>query len=314
MITVVCPVYNEEKYIEKLLYFFVHAKPDDKELIIMDGNSTDQTKSIVLEWSKKDPRIRLLSNPHKTVPYALNMAIESSSGDPVIRLDAHTVYADDYFEKIMETFAQTGADIVGGPMRATGSNPLQRAVAMATSTRFGIGDSSFHDANHRGFVDTVYLGAWKRNIFNDVGMFDTKMKRNQDDEFHYRAKSKGKKIFLNPEIRSLYYPRDSFTALFSQYYQYGLYKPLVLKKVKSAVKIRHIIPCLFLSYITLIPFLYLLVGKISLLPAALYLILDVFFSFVYARGVKEKFLSLWVYPTLHISYGAGFIAGLRKKN
>ncbi len=213
MITVICPVYNEEKYITKVVEFFINAKPTEKELVIIDGGSTDKTLEIIKKYQATNLNIKLFNNPSKFVPFALNKALSETSGDPVIRLDAHTVYADDYFVKILETFSKSNADIVGGPMRAKGTTPFQKAVADATSTSFGIGDSSFHNEEHEGFVDSVYLGAWKRSIFKDVGMFDTDMIRNQDDEFHYRAKSLGKTIYLNPEIKSFYSPRSTFRSL-----------------------------------------------------------------------------------------------------
>jgi len=314
MITVICPVFNEEKYIGSLINFFVKALPEDKELFIIDGGSTDNTRKLVEKWMVDFPgRIHLLHNPNRFVPFALNQAIGASSGDPVIRLDAHTDYADDYFEKILETFRDTGAEIVGGPMHAVGRTPVQKAIAIATSTKFGIGNSSFHDVKYKGYADTVYLGAWKREIFNDVGLFDLSMRRNQDDEFHYRAISKGKKIFLNPDIRSRYYPRDSYKKLFSQYYQYGLYKPLVLKKVKSGLRLRHFIPALFVIYMTLLPVAAVLTESFTVfIPLFIYILTDVLFSYVYGKGIQMKLLLFPVYPVLHISYGTGFIAGLFK--
>jgi succinoglycan biosynthesis protein ExoA len=310
MITVICPAYNEESYIELLMHFFVSAPPSEKELVIIDGGSVDRTRQIVEEWQKKHANIRLMDNPQRYVPFALNKAIRNSTGDPIIRLDAHTEYADDYFEKIMETFRETGADIVGGPMRAFGKTALQQAIATATSTKFGIGDSSFHHADHKGYVDTVYLGAWKRSLFNEAGMFDVQMVRNQDDEFHYRAKSMGKKIYLNPAIRSRYYPRNSYKKLFSQYYQYGLYKPLVLKKVRSGMRLRHFVPALFVGYLATIPVLFYFINVYSLIPLAFYLVFDLLFSFGNGKNFMEKILAVPVYPVLHISYGSGFIAGL----
>lgn len=308
MITVICPVYNEERYITEVIEFFIKAMPTDKELVIIDGGSTDKTVEIINRYQNTNRNIKLLTNPSKFVPYALNKAIAETSGDPVIRLDAHTKYADDYFVKILETFSKSGADIVGGPMRAVGTTPFQKAVADATSTSFGIGDSSFHDEGHEGFVDSVYLGAWKRSIFADVGLFDTDMIRNQDDEFHYRAKSVGKTIYLNPEIRSHYSPRSSFRALFKQYYQYGLFKPLVLKKVRSGMKIRHLIPAGFVFYILLL----IIFNQISYLfiPLLLYFQLDLIFSFKSKGSIMKSLYMILIYPTLHISYGSGFIKGL----
>lgn len=313
-ISVVCPVFNEEKYIKSILDFFASAPPEHKELFIIDGGSIDNTKQIYEHWIAENPKyaIHWLDNPQKYVSFALNKAIPLCKGDIIVRLDAHTSYANDYFIKILETFDNTGADIVGGPMRATGNTPLQMAVAHSTSSIFGIGDSSFHDENHRGFVDSVYLGAWKSDIFTEIGMFDEELIRNQDDEFHYRAIDRGKKIYLNPEIKSNYYPRNNFRSLFSQYHQYGYYKPLVLKKVKSGIRIRHLIPSFFVLYIATV-LLMSAIGHSSLLifaPLLLYIFLDLFFSIINRLPFTSRMLSILVYPTLHIAYGTGFISGI----
>ena len=157
------------------------------------------------------------------------------------------------------------------------------------------------------------LDAWKREIFSDVGYFDEKMKRNQDDEFHYRAKSKGKKIYLNPEIKSRYYPRSSFRKLFMQYYQYGLYKPLVLKKIKTEIKLRHLVPIGFVFYLMLIPLLYFVIGKFVLIPLLIYLLLGLCFAIKAHEKFEVKIVIPLIYPVLHISYGTGFFSGLFKK-
>jgi len=309
-ITVLCPTYNEAKYVENILKFFSESLPKNKELYIIDGGSTDGTIAIVEKWAKEDNAIHLLNNPHKYVPQALNLGLKSSSGEIIVRLDAHTLYSKDYFEKIMETFEKTGADIVGGPMNPIGETAIQKAIASATSGWFGIGNSKFHDVNFSGYTDSVYLGAWKREIFNDVGYFDEQMKRNQDDEFHYRAKSKGKTIYLNPEIKSTYFPRSSYKALFSQYFQYGLYKPLVIKKIKSEVKLRHLVPLFFVIY--LISLIAAIQFPLLLLPLLLYVLMDIYSSFVNNQTLVVKFASVLVYPILHLSYGLGFLMGLFK--
>ena len=312
-ITVLCPVYNEEEHIEKVLDFFVKAQPQNKELLVIDGGSTDKTVSIVEKWMSEHSTIRLLHNPQQYVPYALNMGIKNSTGNPIIRIDAHTLYNEDYFTQILKTFETTKADIVGGPMRAIGKTNFQKAVGICSSTSFGVGNSQFHDPEKEGYVDSVYLGSWQRKVFDEVGLFDTQMKRNQDDEFHYRAKSMGKRIYLNPQIKSWYYPRNSMSKLFSQYFQYGLYKPLVIKKVSSEVKLRHLIPSLFVSYLLFIPLLYLAIGYMAYSPLALYLIFDMFFSVKNTENVSIATLNSIVYPTMHISYGLGFIVGITKR-
>lgn len=311
MITVICPVYNEEEYIENVLKFFIDAQPEDKELILVDGGSTDRTVEIIEKWADKFSNIRILQNKNKFVPYALNLAIKNSNGDPIIRLDAHTIYEKNYFEKILETFEKTNADIVGGPMRKIGFTDFQKAVAYATSSPFGIGDSKIHKSDYNGESDHVYLGAWKRKLFDEIGYFDEKLIRNQDDEFHYRAKSFGKKIYLSSEIISYYFPRKTFRSLFKQYFEYGLFKPIVLKKIKSEIKLRHLIPALFAIYILLLPLIVLL-NKFFLIPLLIYFLLSFIFTFQSKENFKRKLLIFVLFPIIHFAYGFGSILGFAR--
>ncbi|HPR31538.1 MAG TPA: glycosyltransferase family 2 protein [Prolixibacteraceae bacterium] len=309
-LSIIVPVFNEEKYIEKLLHWLVSVQPSDKEIFLVDGQSTDRTREIIEQFIRDHDSFKLLINPDRYVSYALNRAIKECQGDILVRLDAHTEYDASYLTKIIETFAQTDADIVGGPMRAIGKTPLQKAVARATSTSFGIGNSQFHNSNFRGYTDTVYLGAWKRELFRQTGLFDTQLIRNQDDEFHYRAKSMGYKIFLNPDIVSYYYPRDRYKGLMKQYFQYGLFKPLVSKKVKTEIKIRHLVPPMFVLYLILLP-LFLFITPLSLLPLLLYIFLNLTFSLSgKTYRILERMHLFLCYPALHLSYGSGYLAGI----
>lgn len=311
-ISVVCPIYNEEKYIEKLLLFYKSAKPTDKEIFLIDGGSTDRTKEIINRYALEDTSILLLDNPKKFVPFALNSAIPHCMGECIVRLDAHTFYADDYFEKILLAFKENGADIVGGPMRAIGNSDFQKAVAYATSTPFGVGNSQFHFEDFKGYTDSVYLGAWKKDIFKTTGLFDEQLIRNQDDEFHYRAKSAGFKIFQDPAIVSHYFPRDTLKALARQYFEYGLYKPLVLSKIKSEIKLRHLIPLAFVLYVLSLP-AGLVFTQFYIIPLLTYGILLLGFSMVNRLNWISKINCLVIYPTLHTAYGLGFLKGLLKK-
>ncbi len=313
MITVICPVFNEAAYILSVLNFFTKALPAEKELILVDGNSTDNTCELIENYATSHFNIILLHNPDRFVPYALNKAIKAAKGDIIVRLDAHTDYSPDYFLKIQETFAKTDADIVGGPMRIAPGNPIQNAIGHATSTVFGVGNSSFHFEDYQGYTDSVYLGAWKTKIFEKTGLFDTTFKRNQDDEFHYRAKSMGFRVYQDPAIKLYYHPRKTFTLLFKQYYQYGLYKPMVLRKVKSSMNLRHIIPSLFVTYLIFLPILFFAGLIFMIWPLIIYFIAAIFFSFKSKRSFKEMLLTVMVYFILHIAYGLGFIAGIAFK-
>jgi len=312
-VSVIIPCRNEEKYIGQVLSDLI--KQDygiaKMEILVADAMSSDGTRSIINKTAEQYPLIKVLDNPRRHTPVALNIAIKASVGDPIIRIDAHTRYEPDYISKIIETFRQTGADIAGGPMRPVGDNVLQKAIAYATTTSFGIGDSRFHDENYKGYVDSVYLGAWRRNIFGEVGYFDENLVRNQDDEFHYRAKSRGKKIYLDPEIKSWYYPRSGLGPLVKQYFQYGLYKPYVLRKIKSEIKLRHLVPVMFVLYLLSLPFAVFF--PVWAVPAGMYALLDMYASLINRNTLQVKLASLIVFPLIHISYGAGFIAGLFKK-
>ncbi len=310
MVTIICPVFNESKFIAGVINFCVKALPTSKEIIFIDGASTDDTCAIIQSYQQHNPNIILLHNSNRYVPFAMNMAIKQAIGDYIIRLDAHTIYADDYFEAVLKTFDTTGAEIVGGPMRIANGSPLQNAIGFATSNVFGIGNSSFHFADFEGYTDSVYLGAWKKTIFNTTGLFDEALVRNQDDEFHYRAKSLGFKIYQSPNIQSYYFPRHSYSTLFKQYYQYGFYKPLVLQKIKSAVRLRHIIPTLLVLYLLSLPIWILLDWYIMFVPLVLYIVLNIFFSLSAKQGIVQAARIAVSYSTLHVAYGWGFIRGM----
>jgi glycosyltransferase involved in cell wall biosynthesis len=317
-ISVVCPVFNEALHMDSVITFFLTAEPFEKELYIIDGGSTDNTIEIVQRYAETHTNIRLIHNPDKYVPQALNKVIPLCKGTYIVRLDAHTEYDASYFKEILETFDRTSASIVGGPMRAIGISPTQKAIAHATSTPFGVGDSSFHYDDVEGEADSVYLGAWKKSIFERTGLFDEEFVRNQDDEFHYRAKSLGFKIWLNPKIKSYYYPRSNLRALWKQYYQYGFYKPMVLSKIKNSMRLRHLIPSLLFLYMLVLPFIVIVAFLYSalfftlLLPIVLYWILGFFYAFKSKDGVVSQIQCLIVFPILHLSYGSGFLRGIFK--
>jgi succinoglycan biosynthesis protein ExoA len=318
ILSVVCPVLNEAYFIKAVLDFFLSAEPFEKELYIIDGGSTDATLEIIKQYTDVHSNIKLIHNHEKYVSQALNKVIPLCEGKYIVRLDAHTQYDVSYFKEILETFERTDASIVGGPMRAIGISSIQKAIAHATSTPFGIGDSSFHYDDVEGEADSVYLGAWKKSIFDRTGLFDEKFVRNQDDEFHYRAKSYGFTIWLNPKIKSYYFPRDNVKSLWRQYYQYGLYKPLVLSKIKNSVRLRHLVPSLLFLSLLFIPVIvaasvfYSKLFLILLLPHALYLVFDFFYSIKCKAGSVSQIQCFIIFPVLHLSYGIGFLLGILK--
>ncbi|HID62357.1 MAG TPA: glycosyltransferase family 2 protein [Anaerolineae bacterium] len=317
-VSVVMPVRNEVAFVERSLgAVLAQDYPADRmEVIVVDGCSVDGTLEILKRYQAADPRLVILSNPAQIVPPALNIGIRHARGDVVIRVDGHTVIAPDYVRKCVEYLQRDDVDNVGGLMRPVGETYFGRAVALATSSPFGIGNSKFHYSEKEQSVDTVYLGAYPRQVFDRIGLFDERFVVNQDYELNYRLRAAGGRILCTPEIRSVYYCRESPAALGRQYFRYGFWKVHTLRKHPRSLKIRHLAaPTLVAGIVTLAilglglqPMWYLLA-----LGAALYLALAAAFAF--ARVIKTRSLDLWpgvviAFLTLHLAWGTGFWVGV----
>jgi glycosyltransferase involved in cell wall biosynthesis len=304
------------KYIRKVLDSVVNQDClDEMELLIADGMSTDGTRDILNEYIQKFSHIQLVDNPQGIVPTGMNLALRRSKGDIIIRLDGHTIISSDYVRLCVETLARTGADNVGGCMNAVGTTAFSKAISAATSSPFGVGGGRFHYSTKEEWVDTVYLGAWPRSVFIKIGLFDEELIRDQDDEFNYRILDNGGKIFLNPKIHSDYFVRNTPSALFKQYFQYGLYKVRVLQKHSRQIRTRQFVPPLFVLSITGGFLLSLIVywGWILLVAIiSVYLVGLIISSILIAfqKGWELFFFLPVCFLILHISYGIGFISGL----
>ena len=202
------------------------------QVVVADGMSDDGTRAVVDELARAHPRhtVEIVDNPGRIVPTGFNAALARARGEVIVRVDGHTIIAPDYVAECVAALASSGADNVGGRMDAVGSGPVGEAIAIATSSPFGVGNSHFHYAHGQRWVDTVYLGAWPREVFGRIGSFDPEMVRNQDDEFNYRLTSAGGRILLTDRIRSRYFSRASLRTVFRQYRQYGTWKVRVLQK------------------------------------------------------------------------------------
>ena len=318
-VSIVMPVYNEEQYIVKCVESILLQDFDKEklEVVFVDGCSTDKTAEILNEFTKKHSFIKVYQNPYKTVQYALNIGIKNALGEYIVRMDAHSEYAADYVSKCLQFLKETDAVNVGGPMIAKGKTSMQKVIAAAYHSSFALGGGKFHEENFCGYADTVYLGSYKRETIIEYGLYDENFPRSEDDELNLRITQNGGKIFISPEIKSVYYPRASIKALFSQYYEYGLWKPAVIKKHKKPARLSHLIPVLFVLFLSLgfiASFFNLLtaIGYSSIL--SLYLLMDIYFSFKnkYISGFTNKLILVFVHAVLHVSYGIGFLFGIFK--
>lgn len=317
-ISVIVPVYNEEKYIRACLdSMFAQDYPTDRmEWFFVDGMSPDQTVEILEEYRQQNPDlIRILANPNKTVPYAMNIAIRQAKGTYIVRLDAHAEYAQNYFSKCIELLERTGADNVGGVMETKSRTPIGATIAKMLSSRFGVGDSQFRTNGRDGYVDTVPFGAFRREVFDKYGLYDERLTRNQDSELNYRIIHGGGKIYLSNEIELAYYCRDSVSGIVKMALMNGKWNIITSKLCPGSMRLRHFIPCVFVLSLIGMPLLSLLIPALWWLFALelmAYISLDVLFSCRAADSVKEYFLLLYLFPAFHISYGWGSIQGIFK--
>ncbi|MDF1549836.1 MAG: glycosyltransferase family 2 protein [Bacteroidales bacterium] len=322
-ISIIIPCRNEKNYIAACLHsVIVNDYPENQtEIIVIDGLSNDGTRDIIKSFQIKNKNIQLFDNPDKTVPFALNKGIENSSGDFIIRVDAHCVYSPDYFSKLIEWQQKTQADNIGGIWitRPGDNSNTAKAIAIATSSAFGIGNALYRlKSSEVKEVDTVPFGCYKREVFQKIGLFDEELTRNQDDEFNARLINSGGKIILVPQIEIDYYARKNISQMSKMFYQYGLFKPLVNKKLGKPATIRQFAPPLFVLNIILLP-AFCILSKIlcilSLFFATSYLILNLAISLklsILNNSWKLMFILLFVFPSIHFSYGIGYLKGIIK--
>ena len=320
MLSVICPIYNEENRIEAcILSILAQDYPkEDLEVLFVDGQSSDRTCEIIAKYMQDYAFIKLLDNPKRIAPSALNIGIRASSGDIIMRLDAHAKYPDDYFSLLVNKLKQTGADNVGGVCRTLPAKDTSicRAIAHAMSSPFGMGNSHFRiGANHEMWVDTVPFGCFRRELFDKIGFFDEELVRNQDDEFNGRIIKNGGKILLLPQVVIDYFARDTISKTAKMFYQYGLFKPLVNKKLQKPTTLRQFFPPLFFAGL-------IAGGLLSVFSQTLMwiyisvVILYVLCCFVFGRNGERVWPDiLWMpitFATIHLSYGCGYWQGLWK--
>jgi glycosyltransferase involved in cell wall biosynthesis len=222
-VTLAIPCLNEERFIEHTVRGALDQDypPDRLEVLVADGGSTDRTRAILAEIGQADSRLRVIDNPERIQAAGMNAMIRRARGTVVIRLDAHAEYAHDYARRCVEVMERTGADNVGGAQRARANTWFQRAFCAAMSSPLGGGGASYKSADAEGFVDTVYCGAFRRSVFETVGMFDAHAITNEDAELNQRIAAAGGRIYLSRDIVAHYYPRASFRAVARQYFAYG---------------------------------------------------------------------------------------------
>jgi len=322
IVSIIVPCRNEELYIEDCLKSIVEQSyPKDKlEVIVVDGLSIDKTRNIVERYARQFDFIKLFNNEKKITPTALNKGIKHSNGKFILWMSAHNAYDKNYVTRCLESAMKYGVENIGGVIKTIprGKNLMAEAICTVLSNRFGIGNSVFKTGSTKPkIVDTVFGGCYRREVFDKIGTFNEKLVRGQDMEFNLRLKKAGMKTLLIPDIVSFYYARSSFVPFIKHNFLNGVWAILPFKYTKNVpVSLRHLVPLAFVLGLVLI-LTSSFVNIFFLMPLYIilgtYIVLDILFSFKEAiskRKISIFFFLFFLFPILHISYGAGSIWGL----
>jgi glycosyltransferase involved in cell wall biosynthesis len=320
LVSILIPCRNEREHIHACLKSILKSDfpLSDLEVLVMDGMSEDGSRAIIEQYTKVHPEIRLLENPKRTTPAALNIGISEARGAIIVRMDAHAQYPPNYLAELVSWLERTGADNVGGACVTLpgDSSATAQAIAVALAHPFGIGNAHFRlgTAKPRE-VDTVPFGCFRREVFQRVGLFDEDLVRNQDDEFNFRLLKAGGHVLLVPGVVSFYYARRSLRQLARMFFQYGYFKPLVVRKVRGVMTARQLAPAMLVSTLLVTAFLgpWFGAGRLVFgLTAAGYASADLAVAATIARrsGVRVGLKASAVFPALHFAYGLGYLLGV----
>ena len=317
LVSIIIPMRNEARHVRKCLESLVGQDyPISKyEVLVVDAMSDDGSRKLVTEYANRFSYIRLLDNPREITPVAKNIGIKNARGEVIIILSAHSSVTPEFISQNVNILERTDADCVGGPIKTIGEGYVGKGIALALSSPFGVGNSRFRYARKAQYVDTVAFGAYRRGVFERIGLFDEELIRNQDNDLHSRLKRTGGKIFLSPAIRSYYYARSSLGDLWKQAFKTGKWNIFTLRRSSGSLSIRHFIPLLFvlslftsliLSSLTRWGWVFLSLILLSYFLSAL--------AFSTRVSVRAGLQYLPILPVIffsyHLSYGLGSVWGL----
>lgn len=315
-VSVIIPCRNERDYIGRCLDTLLAWKlpKGGIEILAVDGMSTDGTRDILAKYEAADDRIRVLDNPGRIVPTALNIGIARSRGEFIVRIDAHAEYPSDYLLRCLDLLHSAGAVNAGGRVVTipNGEGPWARAVASVTSHPFGVGGSAFRTAETPGFVDTVPFGTFRRSLFDKLGGFDERLTRNQDNEFNSRIIHSGGRIAFDPGIRVIYKNQASLRGLVRQAYHTGMWNVYTLRLHPHTFALRRFIPAGFVAFLACTPFATLVRGwgQGAFLIVGLYVLACLIASGRGRRFGAPDMKTAATFACYHASYGLGEWVGL----
>lgn len=307
-VSVILPVLNEESHLESAVRSILSQNYSGPyEVILAIGPSRDRTAEIAQKLSDSDPRVVIVQNPTGRTAAGLNLALKKSQSPVVVRVDGHAQIPSNYISLVVEILNSTGAVNVGGVMAAIGTTRFESAVAGAMRSPFGVGASRFHTGGQAGAVDTVYLGAFRREALLAIGGFDERFTRAQDWELNFRLRENGGLVYFDPRLQVTYRPRSTVKALAKQYFEYGRWRRVVSRRHPGTINYRYLAPPVALAGFLFSLIFGAFLSPYLLIPAGIYALFVFGASVKIAQTFIEFILLLTVLPTMHFAWGTGFI-------
>ncbi|AZC15254.1 MULTISPECIES: glycosyltransferase family 2 protein [unclassified Microbacterium] len=319
------PVLNERDYLARAVETVLMQDLDVPiELILALAPSSDGTTELASALASADSRIVLVDNPAADIPVGLNIAIRASRYPTIVRVDAHSELEPGYTRRALDTLSRVGAANVGGVMRADGRTPFQRAVARAYNSRIGLGGGAYHGGADEGDAESAYLGVMRRTVLDEVGLFDESIRRGEDWELNLRIRRAGYRVWFDPTLSVTYWPRESWTRLARQFFATGRWRGELVRRYGLVNSLRFFAPPALVIVaaasvvVAVLQVTGVLSGIPSILASAVHLPVLAYLVLLLAvaagpgggRGWRDKTWTLAVLPTMHLSWGTGFLIGL----
>lgn len=318
LISVIIPCRNEVKHIQKCILSILSQENMDGifEILVIDGMSDDGTREVLSEISQKNVNVKILDNPTRFTPNALNIGIKNSVGKYICIMGAHSEYDKNFLANSIELMREhPEVSCVGGPIISLGKNRFAEAVAIAMSSRIGVGNAKHRFPDYEGYAEMACFPVFRRDVFDLLGMYDEMLLKNQDDEFCFRLNKSGRKVFISPKVKSYYFVRETPIKLFNQYFDYGFWRVAVIKKHKIPIAFRQLVPILFYLSVFLIFIFSVIINNLilGLIIPIFYVTFIILYGLISAIRFRRIHLMIHIPITillLHFSYAAGFLKGL----
>ncbi len=319
------PVLNEVDYVEDAVRTILSQDyAGEQQLILALGPSTDGTMAVVERLVAQDPRVTFVLNPNRHIPVGLNLAVQASKHPIIVRVDAHSELAPGYTARAVETLLRTGAVNVGGLMKAKGRSPFQWAVARAYNSKFGLGGGTYHGGDAEGPAESAYLGVFRHEVLTEVGLYDESLRRGEDWELNLRIRAAGHVVWFDPELKVTYWPRENWNKLTRQFFTTGVWRGELVRRHPGKNPWRFFVPPLLVLAVVLgvvgivlqatgvLGWPWSILAYLDYAGLLAYALLVVGVAFTIDRGktARDALIFMLVLPTMHLSWGTGFIRGL----